>query len=119
VKNLKKKILDSIKYAREELDFALISEEWGNAEHKCTCAMGCVLLKDNPKDTVRIEADKERCAAAAEILGVDEKWVDCFIEGFDGNGTAEQSANPEAWEMGWAIAKETNPIVYYLWDGEA
>ena len=43
-----------------------------------------VLLKDDPKDTVRIEADKERCAAAAEILGVNEQWTDCFIEGFDG-----------------------------------
>ncbi len=115
---LKKKILDSIKYARDELDFTLISEEWGNAEHKCACAIACVLLKDNPKDTVRIEAEKERYIAAAEILGVDVGWIDCFIEGFDGNGTAEQSANSEAWELGFEIAKETSPIVYYLWDGE-
>jgi hypothetical protein len=115
--SLKKKILDSIAYAREELDFTLISEDWGQAERKCTCAIGCVLLKDKPEDVVRIEANKERYVAAAEILGVDEVLIDTFIEGFDGNGTSEQSANAEAWELGFEIAKEAKPIAYHLWDG--
>jgi hypothetical protein len=114
---LKKMILDSIAYSRKELGFTLISEDWGAAERKCTCAIGCVLLKDKPEDTVRIEANKERYVAAAEILGVNEVWIDTFIEGFDGNGTADQSANAEAWELGFEIAKETKPIAYHLWDG--
>ncbi len=116
-KDIKKRILDSIKYVREELGYTLVSEDWGSANHKCTCAMGCVLLKDDPKDVVRIEADKERCAAAAELLGVEERWVDAFIEGFDNSGTAVDSSNEEAWKLGNEIAKETKPIVYYTWDG--
>jgi hypothetical protein len=115
--NIKKIILDSIKYVREELGFTLVSEDWGDANHKCACALGCVLLKDDPKDVVRPES-KEACAAVAKILGVDEKWVDCFIGGFDANGIAATSANAEAWELGFQIAKETKPIAYHLWDGE-
>ena len=114
---LKKKILDSIAYTRKELGFTLISEDWGQTGHKCTCAMGCVLLKNKPEDTVRIEANKERYVAAAEILGVDEVWIDAFIEGFDSNGTSDSSPNPEAWTLGFEIAKETKPIPYHLWDG--
>lgn len=117
MKNLKKKILDSISFARKELGFTLISEDWGASERKCTCAIGCVLLKDKPEDTVRIEANKERYVAAAEILEVDEEWIDAFIEGFDANGTSESSTNPEAWELGFTVAQEAKPIAYHLWDG--
>jgi hypothetical protein len=116
-KDIKQKILDSITYAREKMGFTLISEDWGDASHKCACAMGCVLLKDNPKDTVRIEA-KENTVSAAEILGVTEKWIDCFCEGFDGNGQADASQLPDAWTLGEEVAKETKPIAYHLWDGE-
>jgi hypothetical protein len=115
--NIKKNILDSIAFSRKELGFTLVSEDWGQAEHKCTCAIGCVLLKDKPEDTARIEANKERYNAAAEILGVDDVWIDSFIEGFDANGTSVSSANPEAWELGFEIAKETKPIAYHLWNG--
>lgn len=117
-KDLKKKILDSIKYAREELGFTLVSEDWGHMEHKCACALGCVLVQNDPKDAARLGSSTS-AAAAANILEVSEKWIDSFIEGFDGNGTSDQSAEPDAWEMGFAIAKETKPIVYYTWDGES
>lgn len=117
MKNLKKKILDSIKYAREEMGFTLVSEDWGNFEHKCTCALGCVLVKDDPKDTDRLDSSTLAAVSAANILEVSEKWVESFLDGFDNNGTAEQSAEPDAWNMGLAIAKETKPIVYYTWDG--
>lgn len=115
-KDIKKKILDSIKYVREELGFTLVSEDWGHADYKCTCALGCVILKDNPEDKTRIQSTMH-AKIAAEILEVDEEWVDAFIEGFDANGTSENSPNPEAWEMGFTVAKETKPIVFYTWDG--
>lgn len=115
--DIKKKILDSIKFTREELGFTLVSEEWGSANRKCACALGCVLLKDDPKDTVRIEANKERYIKAAEILEVSEQWLDAFIEGFDNSGSAVDSALPEAWDVGFAVAKASKPIPYHLWDG--
>ena len=124
MKDIKKKIMDSITYTREQLGFTLISENWGEASYKCACAIGCVLINDKPKDMVRIENDKERYLVAAEILEVNEQWIDCFIEGFDyfseeegDSGFAKNSINPEAWELGWTIAKETKPIPYHLWDG--
>jgi len=116
-KDIKKKILNSIKYAREELGFTLVSEDWGNLEHKCACALGCVLVQDDPKNADRLGSSTLAAASVALILDVSDKWVDSFMEGFDGNGNADQTVEPEAWEMGSAIAKETKPIVYYTWDG--
>jgi hypothetical protein len=107
---IKQKILDSIKWAQENLGFTLISEDWGDTTKMCTCAMGCVLLKNNPQDMVIIESKGENVAEAAEILGVNEKWVSSFIDGFDGNGTANSSENPGAFALGEQVAKETNPI---------
>jgi hypothetical protein len=117
MKDVKKKILESIAYTREKLGFTLVSEDWGSASHKCACALGCVLLKDNPKDTVRIEDDKDRHIAITEILEVNDAWVDSFISGFDGNGISKDSPDSEAWELGFAIATETKPIAYHLWNG--
>ena len=117
MKDVKKKILDSITYTREKLGFTLVSEDWGSSNHKCACALGCVLLKDNPKDTVRIEDNKDRYDAITEILEVDEAWIDSFINGFDGNGTSKDSNDSVAWELGFAISEETKPIAYHLWNG--
>lgn len=107
--NIKQTIVDSIKYTTDTLGWTLIKEDWGLAKHKCTCALGCVLLKHNPQDVVILEEDRENTAAAADVLGVTSAWVDAFIEGFDGSGTAEQSKEPEAWKLGAEIAQDTDP----------
>ena len=112
--SVKKKILDSIKYVKEELGYTLVSEDWGSAKHKCACALGCVLIQKNKENEL---STSESAKAAAELLEVDEAWVDAFINGFDINGTATESPFPEAWEMGYQVAKETRPIPYHLWDG--
>ena len=110
---IKQLILDSIKWTVNTLGWTLISDDWGNANDKCTCAMGCVLLKDNPQDVVIIEEERENASKVAELLGVSELWVDSFINGFDGNRTFESSKLPEAWAMGAELAKETKPITHF------
>lgn len=116
--NIKQKILDSISYARNELKYTLISDDWGSVERKCACALGCVLVKDSPEDDSHLGSTSLACASTALLLGVDEKWIDSFIEGFDGNGTSKDSAVAAAWDMGREIALETKPIEYHKWDGE-
>ena len=113
-KDIKKKILDSIKYAKEH-GYTLVSEEWGSTEHKCACALGCVLMADSPENLD--DTDAKRAVKAAELLGVTERWIDTFTEGFDGNGNSVDAAEHEAWDMGNAIAKEMKPIEYHKWDG--
>lgn len=116
-KDIKKKILDAVVHVRKNMGFTLISEDWGDASHKCACPMSCIILKSDADGMVASPA--ENATKAAQLLGVPEKWVDCFIEGFDGNGTADGSAVPEAWTIGNEVAKETKPIAYHLWDGES
>lgn len=116
-KALKQKILDSIKFAQEELKYTLVSDEWGAKEYKCACALGCVLAQNNPDNLALNGTDKLRITKAEELLSVSEEWIDSFIEGFDGNGVSDTAKVPGAWEMGFAIAKETKPIAYHLWDG--
>lgn len=109
--DLKEKILESIKYAREKLNYTLISEDWGLPARKCTCAMGCVLLKDNPKDLDRVR--NESAMGAAKVLGVNEAWVDAFIDGFDGHGTADESKVSAAWTLGLEVRQETKPVNFH------
>ena len=115
---VKKQILDAIAYVREQMGYTLISEDWGSPEHKCTCALGCLLLQDNPKDVVRIEA-KENMTVAAELLNVTEAWTQDFLEGYDNNGAADGCSLPDAWKIGADVRKETKPIAYHEWDGES
>jgi len=115
-KNIKQSILDSIEFARQELKYVLVSDEWGSDSRKCACALGCVIAKDNPDN---LFSDGDFCYQKIQtILGVDEDWVGSFTEGFDGNGYSEGSKVPEAWDLGREIAKETKPIEYHKWDGE-
>lgn len=109
---IKEKIMKSITFAQKELGFTLCKEDWGMAHLKCTCAMGCVLLQQKPKEQTCIEDFQGNPAKVAEILGVSEMWVDEFIEGFDGNGSAKEAKIPQAWELGAEIAKETNPTFF-------
>lgn len=107
--DIKQTIIDSINWTRENLGFTLIKEDWGSANRKCTCAMGCVLLKNDPKDLVRIEDERDNAIMAAEILGVEEDWINSFIEGFDTSGDVHSTKVPEAWELGAEVARDTNP----------
>lgn len=116
LKALKQKILDSIKFVRETLGYTLVSDEWGFHQNKCACGLGCVIAKDNPDNLGT--SDAKMVEKIQELLGVDEPWVDSFIEGFDGNGSSDQAKVPAAWDMGRDIAKETKPIEYHKWDGE-
>ena len=113
-KGVKQKILDAITKVRA-LGYTLVCEDWGDPFHECACPMAAIIHVTNPDDFSA--SPSENVTKVASILGVDEKWVDCFIEGFDGNGTADGSAVPEAWKIGSEVNKETKPIAYHLWDG--
>jgi hypothetical protein len=110
--DIKQKIIDSIKWAQDNLNFTLVSDDWGTVNNKCTCAMGCVLLKNDPKDLVIIEYLRDTGRKAAEILGVSEVWVESFTDGFDGNGRSDTASEPKAFLLGAEIAAETFPIPY-------
>lgn len=72
------KIAEGIEYAKNELGFRLISEDWGSKQYKCACALGCLLVKNN------IPLDEENNETAArDLLEVDDGWVSAFISGFD------------------------------------
>ena len=116
-KDIKKKILDAIAHVRKNMGFTLVCEDWGDSTHKCACALGCVIAKDDPTNLGPNQ--NGNLAKAAGLLGVTEKWADAFIEGYDGNGTAAGSSTPEAWKVGEEVRKETKPIVYHEWDGES
>ena len=115
-KDAKKKILDAVAQVRAK-GYTLVCEDWGDPLHECACPMAAIIHVTEP-DKFMV-SPSENVTTAAKILGVTEKWVDCFIEGFDGNGTADGSALPEAWKIGSEVAKETKPIAYHLWDGES
>src|ERR1700679_3678427 len=101
--SIRETILNSIKYVRETIGYTLISEEWGSSNSKCACAIGCVLIQNDPKQINFTDL----AARASKILNVSEIWVDSFIDGFDGIGKAECASVPEAWNMGYSIATET------------
>lgn len=101
----KEKILADIAAAREQ-GYTLIQDGWGSEEEKCACALGCINVAGG------INPDEEEDGGAAIVLGVDQKWIYSFIDGFDDNGNAEGASIPEAWKLGADIRKETNPISY-------
>jgi hypothetical protein len=51
----------------------------GNREPGCGCPLAAVLVVDQPPP-VCLNAK----LTAADHLGVEEDWVDCFLDGFDG-----------------------------------
>jgi hypothetical protein len=112
--NLKNKIIESIEFATKELGWTLISEDWGSPVQKCTCAMGCVMLKDQPQNPYRVGNNASATIYAAEVLGVTEKWVDAFINGYDDNPPPyeEDEDSDNAWNLGKEIAAATKPITH-------
>ena len=110
---LEEKISESIEYAKKELGFVLVSEDWGNKSGKCACALGCVLIKNN----VALDSNTNE-EVAAKLLGVDNEWVQAFIAGFDESPWQfdETSTNVktlrEANEIGINIRKHFEPMRY-------
>lgn len=115
-KDIKKKILDAVAHVRTK-GFTLVCEDWGDPTHNCACPMAAVIVMTSPDKFMN--SPSENVTTVSGILGVSEKWIDAFIEGFDGNGIADQSPVPEAWKIGAEVSKETKPIAYHLWDGES
>lgn len=102
----KEKILADIAAAKEK-GYTLVQEEWGSNMQQCACALGCVNLANG------VDPDEEEQGGAAAVLGVDQNWINSFIDGFDDNGNAKGAHVPEAWQLGADIRKETKPITYY------
>jgi hypothetical protein len=114
--NAEEKILDSIKYVKEKLGWTIVAEDWGTHKHKCADAMGAVLLKNNPKlaETYDDDLSNVNYIAVAKILNTSERWVDSFIEGFDGKSfNKEAMLVKPAWELGEKIRKAVKPIDYW------
>jgi hypothetical protein len=110
--DVKQTILDAIKYTSRELGWTLISGNWGDVDQKCTDALGCLLIKDNPEDIDIIEEHLENAEKAAELLEVSEEWIESFLEGYDDVGFASAAKVPEAWTIGEEIRLETSPFPY-------
>lgn len=104
--NIKQKIVDAIKFAKEH-EYSLVYGSWGNSTDKCACPMGCVLLQkgyelkddDEPTDNI---------CGAAELLGVSEGWVSNFISGFD-NEIDPSISNKDSYKLGIEIRNQFNP----------
>lgn len=105
--DLKKIIMDSIKYASKE-GYRIVFGDWGNIENKCACALSCVILKESNM----ITSPDLMVDLVSKSLNVSEKWINSFVEGFDNIGSASGSNFPEAWILGNEINKEINPSLY-------
>ncbi len=101
----KEKILADIAAAREQ-GYTLIQDDWGSNTQQCACPLGCVNVMNGG------QPDDQEEGGSVATLGVDQKWVYSFIDGFDDNGNAEGASVPEAWQLGADIRKETKPISY-------
>jgi len=103
---IKAEIVSSIKNAQTKLGFTLISEDWGGSKFQCTCALGCVLAS---KGLSIASTDSPNVAKIAEIFGVDEKWVESFMQGFD-TTPPDDKYNKEAFSLGQSVRDEFKPV---------
>ena len=105
--SIKDKIVEAIKVATDKLGVKLVAEEWGTASNdkfSCACALGCMILANDRNLSEEDTDHNER--VAAEILGVDNRWVTGFIYGFDGSALDE--GDQEAFQIGKEIRNEFN-----------
>lgn len=105
--SIKDKIVSAIKVATDKLGVKLVTEEWGTAKNdkfSCACALGCMILANDGKLSEEDTDHNEK--VAAELLGVDKKWVTGFIYGFDGSSLDE--GDREAFQIGKEIRNEFN-----------
>ena len=119
-KEIISKISEAIRFAKDEQNFILISEDWGAEKLKCACAIGCLLLKN--KKSFGSDSDKAE-EVAAELLGVDSKWVDAFINGFDNTPfiTSWVTDYPDllkilndGFETGTKVKDEFKPMAFHI-----
>ena len=101
----KEKILADIAAAREK-GYTLIQDGWGSERERCACALGCINVAGG------LDPNEEEDGGVANILMVDQHWINSFIDGFDNNGSARGAIVPEAWQLGSDVRRETNPISY-------
>ena len=100
---IKTKILEDVSFSKGA-GYTLIYGDWGDQNMRCACPLGCVNLAfgTRPED--------EEMGGVMSVLGVDDKWVGSFIDGYDNNGEAKGALVPDAWKMGAEIRKEFHPI---------
>lgn len=107
--NVKEKILNGIKTATEKLGIKLVKDEWGSkggdgSKWNCACALGCMLVANN----IAMDEDDSDFneANAADFLGVDKKWVEGFVYGFDESYYSGE--HNDAFQMGVELRKQFN-----------
>lgn len=103
---LKNKIVAGIEKAKEK-GFTLVSEGWGNTEHPCACALGCLIVANDKT----IDADESvNTEVAASLLSVSEGWVNSFTSGFDGHSPDDFDFVDKAYALGTELRKEYEPV---------
>jgi hypothetical protein len=105
---LKDKIISNIKFAQDR-GFTIVSDNWGNDPTKCACALGCVLIAN---EYMISEDPEDNAQVVAELLSVEDGWVEGFIYGFDYDLLPDSCAYGEAWRLGRAIRDEVNPMYH-------
>ena len=102
---IKAKILEDIEAAQKQ-GFTLITGEWGDYDSRCSCPLGCVNLVNGTSPEATFDG------GVRSILEVNDKWLQSFIDGYDGNGRAKSAEEPEAWQMGSEIKEQLHPMSY-------
>lgn len=85
------KIHEAIKYATKDHGYGLVESTWGSHAEKCLCPLGCALLAGG---MTIVEDWRKNRDNASRLLGVDDKWIEHFISGFDGNDPRHHQINP-------------------------
>lgn len=107
VNEIKTKIANAIRYAKGQLGFQLVAEDWGSTKGKCACALGCLLVQNN----CDIPEDGDKASEkAAEILGVSREWVNDFITGFDDGYPSEPNEAEASRLIGAELRDEFLPV---------
>ena len=108
---IQEKIRAGIEKAKS-LGYELICEDWGDDNQKCACPLGCLIVAND----VKIGKPNENFNKAAELLGLDQEWVNSFIAGYDkGFLTYGDKPITEAKEMGEWFRKELDPLRYHVY----
>lgn len=109
------KILEKIRAGIETAKsrgYELVCEDWGDDKQKCACPLGCLIVAND----VKIGKPTENFSKAAELLGLDEHWIDSFIAGYDkGYLTYGDVAIQEAKDMGAKLRAELDPLRYHVY----
>lgn len=109
------KILEKIQAGIETAKsrgYELVCEDWGDDNQKCACPLGCLIVANDAE----LGKPTENFNKAAELLGLNEQWIDSFIAGFDkGYLTYGEEPIKEAKEMGTKLRAELDPLRYHVY----